>query len=186
MEQEHNEELCRLFPEMLTNRHKPDEPCVTWGFECGDGWFNLLKVLMANIQNHLHWKEKNRQYDIRFDAIAVSVRRGEMTLFNEEFGTHSKEFQEEKLRKLKAKREWVAPDPIPPVVLEQVKEKFGTLRFYYKGGDEYIRGLVALAEDMSAHICEDCGDTGTTRGGGWVRTLCDKHEAEYQERRSTK
>lgn len=70
----------------------------------------------------------------------------------------------------------------PPVVIEQVKEKFGSLRFYYSGGDEYISGLVSLAESMSGVTCEECGDVGESRNGGWIRVLCDKHEAEYQER----
>lgn len=68
------------------------------------------------------------------------------------------------------------------VVVAQVKEKFGGLRFYYDGGDEYIAGLVDMTETMSYNICEECGDRGERRGGGWIQTLCDKHEAERQER----
>ena len=34
----------------------------------------------------------------------------------------------------------------PQVVVEQVKEKFGGLRFYYQGGDEQIHGMVRMAE----------------------------------------
>ena len=59
------------------------------------------------------------------------------------------------------------------VTLDQVKEKFGTLRFYYSGGDESIVGIVSLAESLSGRICEDCGNTGSTRGDGWVRTECE-------------
>ena len=66
------------------------------------------------------------------------------------------------------------------VVVEQVKEKFGTLRFYYQGGDDFIAGAVWLAENMTDHLCEVCGGIGKTRKGGWVRTLCDQHEAERQ------
>lgn len=62
--------------------------------------------------------------------------------------------------------------------IAQVKEKFGSLRFYYDGGDEYIAGLVAMAESMSSRICEECGEPGFTRDGGWFVTLCDKHYAE--------
>ncbi len=68
------------------------------------------------------------------------------------------------------------------VIVEQVKEKFGTLRFYYQGGDEFISGAVWLAESMTGQLCEECGGLGKTRGGGWVRTLCDVHEAERQAR----
>lgn len=63
----------------------------------------------------------------------------------------------------------------PQVVAVQVKEKFGTLRFYFDGGDDDIHGMVAMAEYMSARTCEECGKPGKLRPGGWVRTLCDKH-----------
>ena len=66
------------------------------------------------------------------------------------------------------------------VVVEQIKEKFGGLRFYYQGGDEYINGLVTMAESWAAHSCETCGAPGERRSGGWIRTLCDHHEAEHQ------
>ena len=71
---------------------------------------------------------------------------------------------------------------VPQVVVEQVKEKFGGLRFYYEGGDEQIYGMVRMAEVWAGMACEDCGEPGKRRGGGWVRTLCDKHEAERNAR----
>jgi hypothetical protein len=74
-------------------------------------------------------------------------------------------------------------NPIPQVVVEQIKEKFGGLRFYYQGGDEYIHGMVTMAESWADIACEECGGIGTRRSGGWIRTLCDLHEAEYQERK---
>jgi hypothetical protein len=66
-------------------------------------------------------------------------------------------------------------NPITQVVLIQVKEKFGTLRFYYSGGNDLIRGMAWFAESMSEHICETCGKPGVLRGGGWLVTACDEH-----------
>ena len=57
----------------------------------------------------------------------------------------------------------------------QVKEKFGTLRIYYSGGDDYIRGLVSMAQAMSGSTCEVCGNTGKFRGKSWFYTSCDEH-----------
>lgn len=80
------------------------------------------------------------------------------------------------------------PEEVPQVVVEQIKEKLGGLRFYYRGGDSYISGMVSLAESWVLHTCEECGQPGEIRGGfnggGWPRTLCDIHEAEYQARRN--
>jgi hypothetical protein len=64
---------------------------------------------------------------------------------------------------------------VAQVTLDQVKEKFGTLRFYYSGGDNTIDGMVAMAESMSGVTCEECGSPGKRVGGGWVSTLCEEH-----------
>jgi hypothetical protein len=63
---------------------------------------------------------------------------------------------------------------------EQIKEKWGGLRFYYSGGDENISNLISLMEHTSYQICEECGlqfDTvlstsDETGSGGYIRTLC--------------
>tara|TARA_R110000824_G_scaffold89748_4_gene219784 strand:+ start:2091 stop:2492 length:402 start_codon:yes stop_codon:yes gene_type:complete len=47
--------------------------------------------------------------------------------------------------------------PIQSVEATQVKEKWGSLRFYYEGGDEYIEGLVSMAELLSSVTCLSCG-----------------------------
>jgi hypothetical protein len=64
--------------------------------------------------------------------------------------------------------------PMPIPVASQVKEKFGTLRFYIDSCDPYIYGLIAMAESMSSVICEICGSKAQTRNDrGWMSTLCD-------------
>lgn len=64
---------------------------------------------------------------------------------------------------------------VQQVVADQVKEKFGGLRFYYTGGDERIMGLVSMAESWAAQTCEVCGARGRLRGKGWLYTACDTH-----------
>lgn len=63
---------------------------------------------------------------------------------------------------------------IEQVVADQVKEKYGTLCFYYSGGDEYIRGLVDMVESLSYSICESCGNSGKFINDGWCKVRCDK------------
>jgi hypothetical protein len=72
---------------------------------------------------------------------------------------------------------------VEQVVVEQIKEKFGGLRFYYQGGDDKIRGMVTMAEAWAGHHCEICGKPGRQREGGWIKTLCDEHETERQLKR---
>ena len=69
------------------------------------------------------------------------------------------------------------------VTVAQIKEKFGGLRFYYGGGDDAIDGMVRMAESWASRACEECGAPGKSRDGGWIKTLCDHHEAERQQRK---
>jgi hypothetical protein len=75
---------------------------------------------------------------------------------------------------------------VPQVVVAQIKEKFGGLRFYYEGGDDRIYGMVSMAESWADKSCETCGAPGTSGGKGWIKTLCPTHRAEadaqYAER----
>lgn len=75
------------------------------------------------------------------------------------------------------------PEPIEQVVVEQIKEKFGGLRFYYTGGDEKIDGMVDMATSWAEHTCEECGSPGVNRAiRGWLTTLCDVHYNERLEK----
>ena len=91
-----------------------------WGFECGDGWYDILDHLCGAIKEHT------------YDSDEVTV--------------------------------------------DQVKEKFGRLRFYLSREDDVIHGMVSMAEYMSAHTCEICGERGQLRTGSWLVTLCDMHD----------
>jgi hypothetical protein len=126
------------------------ETLMCWGFECGNGWYQILDSLCANIQHHIDWSHKNHKWDL--------------------------EYNEKNLEEQRPVREVV-----PQVIAMQVKEKFGGLRFYYDGGDDNITGMVRMAESWAAHACEECGNPGKSRNGGWIKTLCDNHEEERQE-----
>ena len=60
---------------------------------------------------------------------------------------------------------------------DQIKEKYGTLRFYWHGdlpdlGDE----IIEAAEHLSGHLCEVCGAPGTLQSvHGWWTTRCAEH-----------
>jgi hypothetical protein len=68
------------------------------------------------------------------------------------------------------------------VTVQQVKEKFGTLRFYYSGGDKIFDAIVSLTETVSGVVCEVCGKNGENKVRlGWYRTLCEECEKKEQE-----
>lgn len=72
----------------------------------------------------------------------------------------------------------------PQVIVEQIKEKFGGLRFYYQGGDDFIHGAVWLAESLSVITCEECGAPAERRNTGWIKSLCKNHFKELEIERS--
>lgn len=127
MREELDKQLCERYPKIFANRNgHMRETLMCFGFEHGDGWFNILNEMCGEIQHYLNWKNKT------------------------------------------------APT-VEQVVAVQVKEKFGGLRFYYEGGDDYVRGVVDMATSMTRHTCEECGNVGQLRSGGWLRVLCDEH-----------
>ena len=56
----------------------------------------------------------------------------------------------------------------------QVKEKFGTLRFYVDFGTDEVFEAIEEAERKSAVTCELCGKPGMLRRGGWLKVKCDE------------
>lgn len=69
-------------------------------------------------------------------------------------------------------------DQYPMVV--QVKEKFGTLRFYMYGANEAMRALIDVAEEKTYTVCETCGEPGEMRPGTWYRVSCDVCEEKIK------
>lgn len=59
----------------------------------------------------------------------------------------------------------------------QIKEKLGTLRFYWWGDLPNLADqVIDAAEHVSAHVCEVCGAPGALRDDhGWLSTRCRHH-----------
>ena len=130
--------LYEKYPYLFQNKDKtPMESCMSFGIECGLGWYDLISSACYMIKQH----EENIEYQTKW----------------------------------KQKEEPEYTNNYHPVKFDQVKEKFGGLRMYFSGGDDYIEGLVSMAEAMSYKICEVCGNKGGPNKGGWISTLCDLH-----------
>lgn len=61
------------------------------------------------------------------------------------------------------------------VQITQAKEKWGELSVNGMGGDDYAYGLIDMAEALSAHICELCGNPRRLEEGAVFRTRCGVH-----------
>jgi len=133
MKSELQNKLYQKYPKIFKQKDLPmTQTCMTWGCECGDGWYLLIDKLCGQLQ----WDTDHNNY--------------------------------------------------PQVEATQVKEKFGTLRFYYTSipaeGKEHterqygsIDGTISFAETLSQFVCEGCGSTtNVTQTKGWITTLCKK------------
>lgn len=66
-------------------------------------------------------------------------------------------------------------DSLGKLKVIQVKEKFGGLRVYMRGGNSRIRDLIEQAEYECYYTCEACGgpSEGVRNQGGCYTNLCD-------------
>ena len=68
----------------------------------------------------------------------------------------------------------------------QIKEKFGTLRFYIGGGTEEQYSAINLAELMSSNICERCGKFDSSikpsTDSCWVSTRCKECQKQKEKK----
>lgn len=81
--------------------------------------------------------------------------------------------------KLQAEVDKMPPEEKESFVVEQVKEKFGTLRYYVSHYTDKINDLIQEAEEKSAVTCENCGAPGKQYEGGWILTQCDGCREKY-------
>jgi len=57
----------------------------------------------------------------------------------------------------------------------QVKEKYGSLRFYMSSETDEMDKLIQEAENKSFHTCESCGNEGILNQGSWYEVRCKEH-----------
>jgi hypothetical protein len=183
MNEELDKRLCAKYPKIFAGRHlSMTVTAMCWGFACDDGWYNIIDRLCANIQGHIDWSRSTRLRDLRFNRALKRALAGDNSRliayysYGGSVTDYTMGFVE---RDIRAAQLRIVEPAVRQVVAMQVKEKFSTLRFYYEGGDETIRGMVQMAESMSSVTCETCGAPGQRRSShGWHYTSCDQHARE--------
>jgi hypothetical protein len=176
-------ELIDKYPELYADHTKPPtESLMCFGFECGDGWYDIIDNLSRCIKNQVDSRVEHEiimREILSFWKIFVGFRRGWRSWWwYKHVWTNIKEY----IRL----REPLNVDYMQ-VRAVQVKEKFGGLRFYIHNGSDYIFGLIDMAEMISYKTCEKCGKPGSLhRRGGWLKTVCTKCATpiEYKKAKS--
>jgi hypothetical protein len=188
MKQELDDLLCKKYPKIFAQRNwDMSQTCMCWGFDCGDGWFNIIDQLCGLIQWQVDSSRRTRLIALRYNRALRRAVRGDtaglLRFYTIGNSDSNREWAQKRVdNDLADPQERPVGEACPQPVAVQVKEKFGTLRFYYDGGDDIVDGVVRMAEAMSSVTCEVCGAPGTRRGGPWVRTLCDEHDKAQNKR----
>lgn len=153
---------------------------IQFGFECGDGWYDLLNSLMGQIKSYTEYNIKRKRIKNGYIRFIYNYIGDISNKLPHKYSKHLL-----KLRNtISKKTKWEEYNAFHPINITQIKEKFGGLCFYYNGGDEYISGLVSFAEDFSYKICETCGTTKNVhQTKGWINTICDKCEKKKKNER---
>jgi hypothetical protein len=160
------------YPKIFKDATKSmKETCMCWGCECGDGWYTILDTLC---------KALTRTYSTSISLDEEDGKRLGIKPYQWKDGPHYSFTVE-----------------CPQVVADQVKEKYGTLRFYFhleysdtitqlleskKYPDlskildrfsNFIDGIVHYAEIAAGMTCEVTGKPGAlhTTPGHWYKTL---------------
>ncbi len=159
MNEKNTQELCKKYPLIFMPRPGTVSRRRGFAFCHGDGWYSILDALCEALYSP--YRAACRQYE------SLRAREGQAPWRPDLPVISAVDVERARLEMARTR------DEIPQAV--QVKEKFGTLRFYVDGGNERSWTLIELAEGMSERTCEVCGAPGTIRRGGWIRTLCDEH-----------
>jgi len=149
--------LFNMYPELFKHRDNVRVSLMRFGFECGDGWFDLINNLCMKIEQWFNNNETN-DYDENRNVIGKSTG-------------------------------------VPGhFYVAQVKEKFGSLRFYVGAAPQAVHDMIHEAENKSYYICEHCGmfagfpgEPGYKSfyrdGLSWVLTLCDDCLKKHLDRK---
>jgi hypothetical protein len=135
---------------------------MCWGIACGDGWFNILDTLCAQIQSHV---DSPRENLIRFQRF-LEESRAKNEIDNITYWERQVQKTKEKIKRR------------PQIEAVQVKEKYGTLRFYVNRHDDVVDAIIDFAEEMSGCTCDKCGSPASTSNKGWQETKCGRCKGE--------
>jgi len=176
--------LVRRFPVLYQDFTSPmTQTAMCWGFEHGDGWNGIIWMLSLAIEEELGyswwrsrlflWKKAaaRRWNDMIYTLSPVVQDKWRF----EGDGTKENPYRQVMAEKGRARWPWLKRlvwFPDTGFAVSQVKEKYGTLRFYCTGNNTIFQ-YTQWAEYLSSVICEECGKPGKLREGGWLRTLCD-------------
>lgn len=161
MDQNLEDKLVKRFP-LIFKDYRGDmrQTCMVWGFECGNGWFDLLYDLCLDLEY------LSRGKNIEIIAVQVKEKFGGLRFYYTTrqpetiFSELSRKFQNWMFNHKYGVAYWK---------LVHLKEKI-----LWKSIETKIENRVNKAEQDSYKICEQCGAPGKQMGKFWIYTMCNK------------
>jgi hypothetical protein len=174
-----------LFPKDAEGYSKSPE-CDLW---CPIGWESLVETLCSSINHHVENNQTWIPKYVKYHAVCIWIHKhlfihriltyvsraidpvvyppsGLLPASKADELRRASPILTQLVRRVRKLNSFLSPTrrftkkTIPPVTIQQVKEKFGGLRFYYSGGDERVSGMVSFAEQLSYKICKETGERG--------------------------
>ena len=186
MNKELQDKLYKKYPKIFGQKDLPmTQTAMCWGISCGDGWYNIIDTLCEQLQNvvdkpheEIAMYEDWIKQELQNNSPRKETNGGYIPSSEEKIAGY-----QEHIEKLKKK-------VIPQLEAVQVKEKYGSLRFYLQGYPVQpevaakVTAYINFAESLSCVTCESCGSPGKNQGKHWVYTLCNACLEKQSEERA--
>lgn len=165
MKRELDAALVRDFPLTFARDSRGREPWSMFGFECSDGWEPSIRKTAEKLEplfaiGIVETSLPNFIHKITPKAVIKFLSRIAPSSFLLFLTRNTGYFR-----------------------TAQLKEKFGTGRWYLSCGTDEMHEIVSAWELETDTICETCGKPGELRGRGWLYTACFDH-AKVEDRDS--
>ena len=177
-----------LFEEYLFNKYPSlfyhdEKGCMLpqtqrcWS-DCPDGWQLIVDNLCGAIVSHAQtsrYVPDPKKYIIRFIIKyfrVIKVKLNKLPIPGIKKLTS-------KISCLLIKKSIFIKVKPQPIKVAQFKEKFGSLRFYIDGNDDQVDGMIAFAEYLSLHTCQNTGKPGQLcKSAGYCYATLSEEEAK--------
>lgn len=178
------QKLMQKYPDLFYKNEDGslDCPCGVW---VPTGWEKVVEELCGAINNYIKctyrldgevtnkmyyfWHSISKCLDCSHKRFLKFFPKFNKWEYNKPFYSFVEKFRQRSYKCIKYNK--VFP---PAVKIDQVKEKFGELRFYYTGGDKEVAGMVRFAEYLANQTCEVSGERGELCiRGSWYKTLSE-------------
>lgn len=173
MKSELEHKLCKRFPWLYAGYGGSIESeGLHFGLQHGDGWFNIIWMLSLALEEEYKklYPWHKRLYHRIYMRIPIEWIHAWNDLMKKQPLWFQKKTDFGHLPRF-YNYNWRPNYPRA----SQIKEKYGTLRYYMTCETDEMSKYIGLAEGLSSEVCEQCGKWGKTRGEYWLYTACEDH-----------